>query len=289
MPGSGAESERGHDGVSGATCDEVRLPVALRHEWMFSLYPRSPRAHRTDPMGAVDSHTVQISTPDAGGSVEPFATMSDLDAIAEVTRGNREMFEVIVRRYNQLLYRVGMAYLRNHAHVEDAMQNAYVKAFTHLEKFERSSAFSTWITRIMINECLMMMRHRRSRPETPFELIAVDGEREFHQPAVVDADRPAADTLNLKEMKALLEEAVTTLPRKYRAVYILREIQQLSTAEVAATLGVSEGSVKVDLHRARERLKAELLKSAAGAELFSYPACFCDPMTTRVLHAIRAI
>ena len=241
-------------------------------------------------MGSVLPQSARTPTTDVGSSSGPFAAVSDFDAIAEVTRGNREMFEVIVRRYNQLLYRVGMAYLRNHAQVEDAMQNAYVKAFVHLAKFERGAAFSTWITRIMINECLMMMRHRKSRPETPYELIALDGGAAYHDAAApTDNDRPAADQINLKEMKALLENAIASLPRKYRAVYMLREIQQLSTAEVATTLGVSEGSVKVDLHRARERLKAELLKSAAGAELFSYPACFCDPMTARVLKVVLAL
>lgn len=228
-------------------------------------------------------------------SASPFATISDLEAIAEVTRGNREMFEVIVRRYNQLLFRVGMAYLHDHAQVEDAMQNTYMKAFLHLLKFERGSAFSTWITRIMINECLMMLRHRRSRPEASLELLtntdagelatAADGPSELDEPHGRTAERQ----INLKEMKGLLENAVATLPRKYRAIYVMREIQQLSTAEVAAALGVSTGSVKVDLHRARDRLKTELLKSAAGAELFTYPAQYCDPMTRSVMRAILAV
>lgn len=243
-------------------------------------------------MSALSPHALLEPTA-AASTVSPFASVSDLDAIAEVSRGNREMFEVIVRRYNQMLYRVGMAYLRNHAQVEDAMQNAYVKAFLHLERFERGAAFSTWITRIMINECLMMMRHQKSRPEAPFEIVTPEAEAGVHSAAPrgpqAEADRPASEQINLKEMKALLEKAIATLPRKYRAVYMLREVQQLSTAEVAATLGVSTGSVKVDLHRARERLKAELMKSAAGAELFAYPACFCDPMTARVLQAIMAL
>jgi RNA polymerase sigma-70 factor (ECF subfamily) len=92
--------------------------------------------------------------------------------------------------------------------------------------------------------------------------------------------------MNLEERKRLLESAIAALPRNYRAVYLLREVQQLSTAETAACLHISADSAKVLLHRARERLKIELLKSAAGAELFSYPATFCDPLTRRVMAKI---
>src|SRR3954467_1432571 len=101
-------------------------------------------------------------SPQPSASLPP--EISDLDAISQIARGNREMFAVIVRRYNQPLYRVGMAYLRNHALVEDAMQNAYVKAFFNLDKFQRGAAFSTWLTRILINECLMMLRRQKNSP-----------------------------------------------------------------------------------------------------------------------------
>lgn len=210
----------------------------------------------------------------------PVATapdISDGEAVAEVLRGNREMFEVLVRRHNARLFRLGMAYLRGHAPAEDAMQNTYLKAFLHLGRFQRGAAFATWLTRIMINECLMTLRRRR--------LASPDGrEAPLEDPAL-----PAADPLTLKEMKAVLEHAIAALPQNYRVVYVLREVQQLSTAETAVCLGLTADTVKVRLLRARERLKAELLKSAAGAELFPYPAIYCDGMTVRVLRSILAI
>src|SRR3954447_6135327 len=94
-------------------------------------------------------------------SPQPHLELSDLEAVKGVISGQREMFEVIVRRYNTQLYRVGMAYLRNHTQTEDAMQNAYLKAFLHLDRFHGTSAFATWLTRIMINECLMILRTRK--------------------------------------------------------------------------------------------------------------------------------
>lgn len=203
--------------------------------------------------------------------------ISDLQAIDEVNRGNREMFEVLVRRYNRRLFRVGLSYLRQHEQTEDAMQNTYLKAFVHLGNFQRNASFSTWLTRIMINECLMMLRRRRRAREE----VLLEGAK------IHDATAPQGDTrLSLKEMKVLVETAISALPRNLRTVYVLREVQHLTTDEAAACLGVSPGSIKVMLHRARERLKSTLLESAAGLELFPYRAEFCDPLTARVMGVI---
>jgi RNA polymerase sigma-70 factor (ECF subfamily) len=210
----------------------------------------------------------------------PFSEIGDLAAIDEVCRGNREMFEVVVRRYNQQLFRIGTAYLRDHAQVEDAMQNTYLKAFLNLSRFERAASFSTWLTRIMINECLMALRRRKRTAEKSLELQA-----EYDQPHSPQGEAQ----LNLKEMKTLLENAIRRLPCKFRTIYMLREVQQLTTAEAATCLGISQESAKVTLHRARERLKAELLKSSAGLEIFPYPARFCDPLTARVMNAVLAV
>ena len=210
------------------------------------------------------------------------AELTDAEAIAAVVGGNREMFEVIVRRYNTQLFRVGMAYLRNHAQTEDAMQNAYLKAFLNLERFRANAAFGTWLTRIMINECLMILR---SKKNLTMESIDEGDARVDHESFVA----PAPDTLLHEDMKGVLEAALQSLPRTHRAVYLLREVQHLSTAETAESLGLSRANVKVLLHRAREGLKAELMKSAAGVELFAYPARYCDPMTARVMQAIRTV
>jgi RNA polymerase sigma-70 factor, ECF subfamily len=205
--------------------------------------------------------------------------ISDLQAVDEVNHGNREMFEVLVRRYNRQLFRVGISYLRHHEQAEDAMQNTYLKAFLNLGNFQREASFSTWLTRIMINECLMVLRRARVVREEALQAGA--GPQETTAPQ-------GAARMNLKEMKVLLENAIGALPRNLRTVYVLREVQQMTTAEAAACLGVSVGSIKVTLHRARENLKATLLKSAAGAELFQYRAEFCDPLTARVMGAILA-
>jgi RNA polymerase sigma factor (sigma-70 family) len=211
--------------------------------------------------------------------LRPQPELTDVETVNAVIGGQREMFEVIVRRYNTQLYRVGMAYLRNHAMTEDAMQNAYLKAFLNLQRFRGTAAFSTWLTRIMINECLMILR---SRKRFVMETLD-DGNRHIDHEFFAE---PAPDSLDSQDVKKLLEHHIEKLPRAHRAVYLLREVQHLSTDETAKCLGMSRDNVKVCLHRAREELKAQLLKSAAGVELFNYPAQYCDPMTATVMRAI---
>jgi RNA polymerase sigma-70 factor (ECF subfamily) len=207
--------------------------------------------------------------------------LSDVDVVDQVVRGHLELFQVLVQRYNAVLYRVGIAYLRNHAQTEDAMQNAYVKAFTGLEHFKRTAAFRTWLTRIMINECLMLLR-----PQSRFRTTSLEGDGTANE--IEKFARPAIDPVRTHELKALLERAVDALPRTYRAVYLLREMQQFTTAETADCLGLSHENVKVCLHRARLVLKARLQKSAEYLELFDYPAIFCGPMTANVMRSILA-
>ena len=209
--------------------------------------------------------------------------LADIDVVHEVIRGNREMFEVIVRRYNTQLYRVGMSYLRGHAQTEDAMQNTYIKAYRHLQRYRGRSSFATWLTRIMINECLMILR--RQRRHVMESIDESEGRVEY----ATFAAPPETDRLSAADLKALLESAIQSLPRLHRTVYLLREVQHLSTAETAACLGLSTSNVKVCLHRARESLKVALLKSAAGVELFGYPAQYCDPLTARVMQAVRGM
>lgn len=209
-----------------------------------------------------------------------YSEITDFQVLDEVIHGNREMFEVLVRRYNQQLFRIGISYLRNPTQVEDAMQNTYLKAFMSLARFERRSSVSTWLTRIMINECLAVIRRRKSVYEVPFESAA-----EAEGLALPQGEA----SLTVNEVRVLLEKAIGELPRKLRTVYLLREVQQLTTEETAASLGISKEAVRVTLFRARERLRAQLMKNAAGIELFPYRAGLCDRLTHRVMSAILKV
>lgn len=220
--------------------------------------------------------TSETKTPDQ------WAATGDLALVDEVVRGNREMFEVLVRRHNQRLYRVGLACLKQPDRVQDAMQNTYLKAFMHLGQFERAASFSTWLTRIMINECRMLLRTQSTRREDAWDMAT-------HESIPDPAVPPAGQNLTANEMKSALEAAIAGLPKKHRLVYLLREVQQLNTGETAAALGISKESVRVTLHRAREQLKHRLLQNAAAVELFPFRAPLCNRLTARVMAAILAV
>ena len=209
------------------------------------------------------------------------AESSDVEVLDQVMSGQPERFALIVRRYNGELYRIGMAYLRNHAQAEDAMQNAYLKAFVSLGQFHRTAAFATWLTRIMINECLMVLR-RQMR----VSLESIDSratlQTESTEPSIIDL-------IHAREIQALLDHSLRELPPLHRTVYLLREMQQLSTAETAECLQLSPENVKVCLHRARLGLRAGLLKKIERTELLGYPATYCDPMTANVMQAVLAL
>jgi RNA polymerase sigma-70 factor (ECF subfamily) len=158
------------------------------------------------------------------------------------------------------------------------MQNTYLKAFLHLRDFGNKSTAATWLTRIMVNECLMILRRQRREGASPV------------QPEPIPDKTINGETqLTMKEMKLLLEQAIASLAPRPRRVFMLREIQKLSTAETAACLSLSPANVRVILHRAHEEVKAALVRHAASAELFSYPATFCDPLTARVMRSILAV
>ena len=202
----------------------------------------------------------------------------DDEIVREVLAGNTQAYALLLRRHNQQLFRIGMAYLRRESDVEDAMQSAWIKAFHNLSGFSGQARFSTWLTRILINECLQCLR-RRVRDQQVIENAS--------RVAPPDLAAPAADNaLMQREMNFLLENAVLQLPTAYRTVYLLRETQQLSTLETAECLGISPENVKVRLLRAKQKLKDELLRQTEGREIFHFHLTRCDGLERRVMTEI---
>lgn len=211
-------------------------------------------------------------------SPAPDTELSDAGVVERVLAGDTQSYGLLIARYNQRLYRVGRAYLRDHDGVEDAMQNTYVKAYRNLNQFRHGSMFSTWLTRVMINECLMTLRKARARREDQVEQEKFD--------RLPSLSPTGSETSQLSEMKALLEAAIAELPLAYRAVYLLRDVQHLTTSDTARCLGISLVSAKVRLHRARALLKEKLMATAAGSEVFAYDARYCAAMTERVMRIL---
>ncbi|WP_208130689.1 MULTISPECIES: sigma-70 family RNA polymerase sigma factor [unclassified Hymenobacter] len=204
----------------------------------------------------------------------PYAPLSDSEVISRVLAGEKQLFELLMRRYNQRLYRAGVAVLGEPTAVEEAMQSAWVKAYLQLATFEGRASFATWLTRIMLNECLLDRRRQQRLTD-------------LNAPAAEEAEpratgpTPLQTVLN-EELREALEAAMQALPAKYRSVFVLREVEGLSVAGTAAYLQLSEPNVKVRLLRARERLRAYLV-GFAPQHTFTYLGARCTRMVRQVL------
>lgn len=199
--------------------------------------------------------------------------MTDEEIVRRIVEGETSLFEIVMRRYNQRVYRAVRAILRDDSEAEDAMQQAYLNAFTHLAQFAGDAKFSTWLTRIAINEALARLRRRR--PEIPEESM---NEIESTAP---DPEQQASAA----QIRDVLENEIAALPDSYRSVIILREVEGLSTGEAAECLSVSEDVVKQRLHRARTMLRDNLY--ARAGVTFEHALTFgnarCDRVVANVL------
>jgi RNA polymerase sigma-70 factor (ECF subfamily) len=212
------------------------------------------------------------------------AEQSDEYIVRQVVAGDTALFELLMRRYNERLYRAARAITRDDREAEDVMQQAYVNAFSNLHQFKGHAQFATWLTRIAINEALARVR-RRGRYE-PFDDEVSNVEAFTPVNAAPDPERQAF----AGELRELLEWAIDTLPGGAREVFVLRDVEGLSTADTAETLGVSEDVVKTRLSRARTALRRALLERAGASapDVFRFYRPRCDRVVAYVLERIAS-
>ena len=209
--------------------------------------------------------------------------LQDEDIVSRILDGETPLFEVLMRRHNERLYRAARAILRDDGEAEDAMQEAYVKAYANLKQFDGRARFSTWLTKIAVHEALARVRRRgRYEPMDDTEL-----ERLMPSTPTLDPEQLAFG----RELGALIESAVDRLGDGYREVFMLRQIEGLSTAEAADVLGISEDVVKTRLSRARGALQRDLLErtDAAASTAFTFGQARCDRLVAVVLQRIGAM
>lgn len=209
-------------------------------------------------------------------------SFSDELIVSKVIEGKIELFEVIVRRYNQQLFRVVRGYLTSRQDAEDAMQSAYLKAFENLSQFRGEAKFSTWLVRIAINEALKILKSRKGT----VDFSVTDHQNNDQTDSGEEFSSPEAKVIE-KDMNKHLEKAIDQLPPKYRSVLIMREIEQLSTSETAEVLEISRSNVKVRLHRAKKMLQDELTDMLDEIDLLSFKGEDCDRMTKKVMESIK--
>ena len=213
--------------------------------------------------------------------------MSDEELVRRIREGDTALFEVLMRRYNTRLYRVARSILRDDAEAEDVMQQAYVNAFMHLDQFADRAKFATWLTRIAVYEALARTR-RAKREATVAENRDAEGTFMDRLPA---PDRTPEAAAYGRELGSLLESAVATLPETFRSVFVLRDVEGMSTGETAEVLGINEATVKTRLLRARAALRRHLT-AQIGVEApaaFQFPATRCDRVVRNVMERIAVL
>lgn len=216
------------------------------------------------------------------------ATVHSLDeaALVALARQHHEAaVRELVRRNNQRLFRAARAVLRDDAEAEDVVQETYVKAFTRLATFEGRSAFSTWLTRIALNEALGRRRRRRPTVEIETAELAQSGGAEIIPFPGAPLPPSPESSMGRLEMQTLLEELIDALPEPFRIVFVLREVEDMSTDEVADHLALKPATVKTRLFRARRLLRDALEARFAGgfAQLYPFDGMRCARMADRVI------
>ena len=212
--------------------------------------------------------------------------ITDEEVVGRVLAGEAALFEIIMRRYNQRLYRVAFGVLRDAVEAEDVMQEAYLSAYTHLNQFAGLSKFSTWLTKIAVHEAFARIRKRR-RFNNVVSIYNEDEETTgINTPRTPDPE----EQLLARELNAVLETAVDSLPESFRLVFLLRKIEGMSTAETADCLDISEENVKIRLHRARSILRDELNSKNSDLiqEAFQFGDKRCDRIVANVLKRLTS-
>jgi RNA polymerase sigma-70 factor (ECF subfamily) len=207
--------------------------------------------------------------------------VSESELIKRILLGEKDLYKFIVRKYNQRLYRIGMSLLKDDDLVEDVMQVAYIYAYENLSKFAWKASFSTWLTRILINECLLQLKKKGKFLPLNDEQIEIEMQNEKNK----EYQTPARKLVN-NELKNILNEAIQQLPEIYQSVFVMREIEDMSIAETKECLSISEVNVKVRLNRAKAMLRTLLANYYKKEDILHFHLIRCDKIVSNVMNTI---
>lgn len=219
--------------------------------------------------------------------IKDTALLPEEEIIRRVIAGEASLFEILLRRTNPYLYKIGRSYGFNHQDTEDLMQEAHVSAYLNLAKFQQRSTYKTWITRIMINHCNQRLQKFSFKNEKPEEKLLNERSIPMFANNNVHADTDKK-VLN-KELSGVIEKAIDQIPLEYRTVFCLRELNGLSVAETAAVMELTEVNVKVRLNRAKNMLKKHIEKMYLPEDIYEFNLIYCDKIAERVMSRIQTM
>jgi RNA polymerase sigma-70 factor (ECF subfamily) len=227
---------------------------------------------------------------DQANVIHRCTTSTDAELAGRLRRGDAAAFRILMQRHNQRLFRMARSILRDSADAEDAVQDAYVLAFTRIDQFRQAASLGTWLSRIVLNEAFRRLRQRK-------DMSGLDGHDDFSGkapiaqvipfPGAQGQTTPEEDAARA-EIRRVLEHAIDTLPDMFRVVFVLREIEQMSVEETAACLDIPVGTVKTRLHRAHyllgRSLRQQLSPNLTG--VFPFAGERCSRIIARVLERL---
>lgn len=219
------------------------------------------------------------------------AGADDLELARDIVAGDTHAFELVMRRHNRMLFRVARSILVDEAESEDALQDAYLAAYTNIHSFQGGAKLSTWLARIVINEALGRLRKRkRTAVVVPFAATG-HGESDNREDAMADASAEQPDAAAMRaELRQLLERRIDELPAQFRTVLILRDVEEMTVEEAAECLDIPAATVRTRAFRARALLRESLARDIdfATANAFEFAGERCDRIVATVLDRLES-
>jgi RNA polymerase sigma-70 factor (ECF subfamily) len=211
------------------------------------------------------------------------SALQEEEIIRKIVDGEKALFEVFIRRYNSVLYKIARCYGFNHQDAEDLMQETHVAAYTNLKNFQFRSSYKTWISKILMHKCVYKLSYGYFKNEQPgSDMIYENVKPVFNQ------TKMATDKIVLnKELSKVLEKSLQEIPLTYRTVFILREVEGFSTAETAELMNSTLVNVKVRLNRAKALLQKKIENFYSSTDIFEFNAVYCDAMVKKVFDEIE--
>ncbi len=208
---------------------------------------------------------------------------TDEEVIEKILNGELVLFEILIRRYNPVLYKIARSYGFGHQDAQDLMQDTHVAAYQKLSQFEHRATYKTWISKIIIHQCLYKLKYGYYKNEVPTVSPSASETQPLHMKASVQPDQ---HTVN-KELGIILEKSLENLPVGYRTVFVLREMEGFSVKETAEILNISSINVKVRLNRAKTLMQKEVERFYSGADIYYFNLIYCDAVVQNVFARIN--
>lgn len=215
-------------------------------------------------------------------SVQQF---KDTDVIREVLSGNTAIFEIIIRRYNPYLYKIGRSYGFNHQDTEDLMQETFVNTYVNLKQFSERSSFKTWLIKIMLNQCHHKAKRYSYQKEQSTGVIPDNSTFMF----LSNNHSDNSSVVINREFNKIVEACLQQLPQDYRTTFTLRELTGLSIAETAQIMNTTTSNVKVRLNRAKAMLRKEIEKTYSPEDIYEFNLVYCDRIVNVVMNRLEEL